>query len=440
MAEYDLFPRALSERYDPLRVLGRGGMGSVFEAEDRNLRRRVAIKVLSEGADLLRNGDRFQAEAWALARISHPSVVAVHDAGFADSAPYLVMELLDGSDLSDLVAGQLPLPAPTAMRIAHEVLSGLQAAHEQDVMHRDVKPANVRVTERGRVVLYDFGLARIAEERAITAPGDLLGTPRYMAPERIRGLPPLPTTDVYGVGACLHVMLTGRQPFGEALDVGVLVLRAAEGLPPLGAQAPTLPPGLVAAVDALCARDPADRPQTAAEAAALVLPWAGEPLALTGPFTQRTMALGSRAPARDPLVPAPPVGLPGLRTAPSPEYDWVTVDVGRTGDGPESPELPVLSESTTSLFRSRLTDRTATARQREAVALALRGSFREASEMLAGVLPFCQESLGAAHPTTLACQFWQAVCLARLGAARPALELFSHVTTHTGPGRDTTDA
>ncbi|MEV6583719.1 serine/threonine-protein kinase [Streptomyces sp. NPDC051582] len=450
MAGNDVFPAGLVHRYRPLDVLGRGGMGVVFEAEDTQLQRRVAVKLLSAFSTSLTQEmeQRFLREAIALARISHPGVVGIHDYGVDDAsgAPYLVMEVLDGVDLPVLAAGR-PLSAAAAVWIAVEMLGALEAAHRSGVLHRDVKPGNVRVSRDGHVVLYDFGLAVVAEEPRITETGvRLMGTVQYMAPERIGGLAPSAATDLYGVGACLHYMLTGSPPFGgRAVDLGVLVLRAAEGLPPLRERGLSLPDGLAEAVDVLCAADYRNRPAGAAAAAALLSPWAaGGKEQVVRLITRRLDAPPLAGHATGHAPPAPE----------QPEYDWRQVDVtdavphvpnAITGGAFPSPALPrarreaVLSEVTRNLVRSRMTERTALSRQREAVVLVQRGEFRQAARLLADVLAFCHESLGADHPTTLACQFWQAVCQARLGEAALALELFARVSAHHAQERDGSD-
>ncbi|MEK8173246.1 serine/threonine-protein kinase [Streptomyces sp. M19] len=168
-------------------------MGVVHEAADSALDRRVAVKILASAAEVRVEGvalERFRREAQALARIRHPNVVTVHDIGVHQGRPYLVMEFLDGVELQGLVDHLGPL-APDAVRwIASGMSAALGAAHEAGVLHRDVKPSNVRITRTGRVVLQDFGLARLVEEAAITRAGVLVGTPRYMAPEVIRASAP----------------------------------------------------------------------------------------------------------------------------------------------------------------------------------------------------------------------------------------------------------
>ncbi|WP_215018854.1 serine/threonine-protein kinase [Streptomyces sp. ISL-94] len=440
-------------------MLGRGGMGVVFAAEDTRLRRRVAVKVLSAvGASLPHEMQRrFVAEAIALARIRHRGVVGIHDSGFdtLSGTPYLVMEMLDGADLSVLgAAGALSVSA--ACWIAAETLDALDAAHKSGVLHRDVKPGNIRVSRTGHVVLYDFGLAVVTEQPRSTRGDDrLIGTPQYMAPERIEGLAPVEATDLYGVGACMHFMLTGRPPFeSDPEEFGALVLRAAKGVPSLRNRGlDHLPAGLVEAVDALCARDFRERPTDAVAAAALLRRWAD------GGRERVEQLISRHLLHRTPELPHP---------AELPEYDWNQVDVTdagarRTPDArsragllpapdedpwertlgrlPATAPAPVtLSEVTRKLVHSRLTESSALSRQREAVGLVLRGELQEAAQLLSGVTRFCEETLGPAHPTTLACQYWQAVCLARLGNAKKALELFARVSAHHGHGRGTADA
>ncbi|MFI8501827.1 protein kinase [Streptomyces sp. NPDC085524] len=453
-----VFPRGLAQRFTPVRLLGQGGMGTVFEAEDTDLRRRVAVKVLSTyGKVSERAAERFRAEARALARIRHPNVVGVYERGIDEDTPYLVMEFLDGSDVSELVRANGALPVGEACRIAADTLAGLGAAHREGVLHRDVKPANIRVTADGRVVLYDFGLARLTGEDALTATGsDLIGTPQYMAPERITGRTPQPASDVYGVGACLYFMLTGTNPFGDTGDLSVLLFRAVyEGVPSLRDAGPEFPSGLADAVHALTAPDPSARAASAAAAEALIRPWARaedlRPLDNHAAGQEIRPEDDDAFPDESPSgpFPSPPRAAPGpwpdddettpLPVTQVPEYDWHQVDV-RPADRPAPQSGSVaLSETTRGLVRSRMTGQTALSRQREAVGLIQRGRLNEAMDRLGGLGAFCAETLGDAHPTTLACHYWQAVCLARQGKAAQALELFARVSAHHGHGRGTED-
>ncbi|MFD9412172.1 protein kinase [Streptomyces sp. NPDC059989] len=451
-----VFPRGLAPRFEPVRLVGQGGMGAVFEAEDTKLQRRVAVKVLTAyGTVSEPAARRFESEARALGRITHPNVVSVYDTGIDEGTPWLTMEFLDGSDVSELVGSGGALSVGEACRIAADTLAGLGAAHHSGVLHRDVKPANIRVTANGRVVLYDFGLARLTGEVAHTSASDLLGTPQYMAPERIRGQLPEPASDVYGVGACLYFMLTGASPFGEAHHVDVLLNQIIrEGMPSLRDSPAAVPAGLAHAVDTLSARDVTARTPSAAAAEAMIRPWADEEdVTLNHDAAKLHLRpLDNHAAGRDagtlddhPSVPPVPTYPPTPWSldddaGEEPEYDWGQVDVLPAQDRARRTDHVNLSQSTRRLVRSRMTEQTALSRQREAVGLIQRGNLREAVDLLSGLDAFCAETLGPAHPTTLACQYWQAVCLARLGKAPQALELFARVSAHHGQGRGTEHA
>ena len=225
--------------------IGRGGMGRVFRARHLRLERPVAVKFLPpELADDPAFEARFAREARALALLSHPHVVGVHDFGTTDAGDsYLVMELVPGGTL----AGRLPLPVPEAARIAAEICDGLAYAHAKGIVHRDIKPENVLFGAEGQAKVADFGIARLSEptgpSQVLTRPSLVLGTPAYMAPEARAGVPPDPRMDVYAVGVLLAQMITGRLPDGD-LDA--------------------LPRPLAALVQRALAVDPRQRP-TAAE-------------------------------------------------------------------------------------------------------------------------------------------------------------------------------
>ncbi|MFF2807840.1 protein kinase [Streptomyces sp. NPDC058000] len=423
----------LDGRYRLVRLIGRGGMGAVHEAVDTALDRRVAVKRLlsaggpDAGATAL---TRFRREAQALARISHPGVVHVYDSGVHEGAPYIVMELLDGVGLAELVASREPLRPPVAAAIALEMLQALTAAHAAGVLHRDVKPTNVTVTRAGRVVLQDFGLARLAEEPAITQAGALLGTPQYMAPELIRGELPGPGADLYGLGTCLYLMLTGTPPLGTAaVDVGALVeLATGPGVPRLAGRAGSdVPEDLAGLVDALCRQDPGERPVGSRVEATLAS------FAAHGMDELRELIAGSVREQAVEFVYSPPA-----QDSSAPELlDWAAIP--QTEPAARDVHRPLtLSDGTRQLLLSSMTADNARSRQREAVNLVLRGDIQEAVRMLTAVAQVCASALGPDHPTTLTSQYWQAVCLARLGAGAEALELFSRVNAATEQrrGRD----
>ncbi|OIJ89388.1 serine/threonine-protein kinase [Streptomyces monashensis] len=415
----------IAGRYRRLRLLGRGGMGVVYEADDTRLDRRVAVKMLTAVEGLGEDNEaweRFVREARALARIDHPGVVTLYDSLVQNGTgtPYLVMQLLDGMSLADLISAVGRLPAPAVCAVGLGVADALIAAHEAGVLHRDLKPSNVGITRDGRVVLQDFGLARLAGEAAITRTGVVVGTPQFMAPETISGADPGPAADWYGLGACMYLMITGEMPFGGAAEVGTIVEQAlGAGIPRLGGRPEAGAAWLTSLVDELCEKDPARRPQDLKRIRSLL-----EGGAEGG--TEELVGLLNRE-VRDGAVRA--VFDAPARAEELPEYDWeqadTTLQAPEAGPGPFHPAT--LSDATRRIVLARMTARSALSRQREAANLVLRGQVREAAEMLSVVVQVCLSSLGPDHPTTLTSQYWQALCLARLGAGAEALDLLARV-------------
>lgn len=286
----------LADRYDLGSLLGRGGMGEVYEAFDRRLGREVAIKVLT--ADLAADGRflaRFRREARTVASLSHPGIVAVHDFGTDDATAFIVMELVRGTTLARVIAERGRLPADEAARIAADIAEALAYAHRRGVVHRDVSSGNVMVTPSGSVKVFDFGIARV-EPR--TATGDtaaltsLFGTAAYLPPEQARGERGDARSDVYGLGAVTYEALTGRPPFdGESAES--LVLSHVEAAPRhVAALAHGVPVALAAVVMRCLEKDPEDRWPGAEELAAAL----------------RRSIRAPRAPASVPALPAPPAG------------------------------------------------------------------------------------------------------------------------------------
>ena len=215
--------RLLADRYELGEVVGAGGVARVHRALDHHLQRDVAVKVLDD--DQARSADpagrdRFLREARSAARLQHPHLVTVYDAGEDAGELFLVMELIDGESLAALIARRAPLPVDEAVSIAVQILDGLSAVHADGVIHRDIKPANVLVDRAGRVHLTDFGIAKRLDEieENLTSSGMVVGTPSYLAPEQAVGGRLSVATDVYLVGLVLDEMLTGRRPSGSALD------------------------------------------------------------------------------------------------------------------------------------------------------------------------------------------------------------------------------
>ncbi|MFF8194378.1 protein kinase [Streptomyces bobili] len=422
-------PVLVAGRYRPVRFLGRGGMGVVYEAEDTRLDRRVAVKMLTAVEGLAGDSeawDRFRREARALARIDHPGVVTLYDSGVHDGTPYLVMQVLDGTTLAGLVSVAGRLPTAVVCTVAFGMAEALEAAHAAGVLHRDVKPTNVGITRSGRVVLQDFGLARLAGEAAITRTGALVGTPQFMAPEAMRGVLPERAADWYGLGVCMYLMITGELPFGPTVDFGAIMERAlGDGVPPLALSHWDCPEDLCELVDDLCRQDPALRRQDVETIRDVLLPLTyGGTEALAGLVTGRAREDAVRD-ARA-VQPFPEAADPGEDV---PEYLWdQSAVLPAPRDAPQDPFRPAtLSATTRRIVLGSMTPQSALSRQREAVNLVQRGQLQEAAQMLAVVVPVCLSTLGPDHPTTLTSQYWHAVCLARLDAGRDAIDLFSRV-------------
>ncbi|MBD0671438.1 serine/threonine-protein kinase [Streptomyces sp. CBMA156] len=261
--------RLLAGRYELGERLGRGGMGTVWRAWDRMLDREVAVKELTVNhlpeEDLQILHTRMKREASAAARIKHPGVITVHDVLEQDGRPWIVMELVDGRSLADVISQDGTLQPRAAAEVGSQVLAALHRGHQLGVLHRDVKPANV-LLERGtgRVVLLDFGIAKYEGSTELTRPGDLVGSPDYLAPERAQGERPGPASDLWGLGATLYAAVEGQSPFRRDSPISTLAAVVDEPLPESRRAGPLGP-----VLSALMAKDPAERP-TADEASRML--------------------------------------------------------------------------------------------------------------------------------------------------------------------------
>src|SRR5580693_2928327 len=256
----------LAGRYRVQRLLGKGGMGAVYLADDEVLHELVALKVISSAfsADEAALIARFRREASAARKVSSPYVIRIHDLGEArPGLLYLSMEYFQGRTLTELIAQRGVVPIKDVQDILQQVCTGLEAAHHAGVIHRDLKPGNVLVGERGAVKLIDFGLATTLVGDNLTATGAILGTPHYMAPEQVRGKPVDARSDVYSLGALAYHLVTGRPPFtGEnAIAVGFAHVSETPDAPRTLRR--DCPPALDAAILAALAKNPADRPASA---------------------------------------------------------------------------------------------------------------------------------------------------------------------------------
>ncbi len=252
-------------RYRIIRRLGSGGMARVFLAEDVDLHRQVAIKVLSDRySDDATFVERFAREARAAAGLSQQNIVAIYDRGRADGSYYIAMEFLDGDTLKDVIGREGPLPPRRAIEVTLQLLAALRFAHRRDVIHRDVKPHNVMVLRDGRVKVTDFGIAR-AGDSDMTEAGSIVGTAQYLSPEQARGQEVGPESDLYSVGVVLYEMLTGRVPFAGDSAVAVAMKHVQERPMPPRQVLPSIPPGLEQIVLRAMEKDPARRYQSADE-------------------------------------------------------------------------------------------------------------------------------------------------------------------------------
>jgi serine/threonine-protein kinase len=323
----------ISDRYQLGERLGSGGMSSVYKATDRVLERTVAVKILAEHlSDDDKFVARFRREALAVAKLIHPNIVQVYDTGVDSERHYIVMEYVEGRSCAQLLQARGPLGAETAVEVGAQACAGLEYAHRQGIIHRDVKPGNLMVIggpagRRGRgsahdpptgemtVKLTDFGIARAAEQTRLTQVGSVVGTAAYLAPEQARGEEATPASDVYALGVVIYQLLTGRLPWeGSTLSELAIRRESERPLPPTSYD-PTVPQTLSTAVLRSLEGDAARRYSTARQLAiALRAGLSGqEPpgadadaptRALAGDSTDATRRLSPAAPPR--RAPAPP--------------------------------------------------------------------------------------------------------------------------------------
>ena len=261
----------VDERYRVTRRLARGGMATVYIAQDERLDRPVALKVmhphLADSEDFVA---RFRREARSAARIVHPGVVSVFDQGVVTGQGFLVMELIDGTNLRQLLRAQGAFTIPQALRYTTDILEALRAAHRVGVIHRDVKPENILVPTDGPAKVTDFGLARAASEVSMSSTGNMLGTVAYIAPEIATTAQADARSDIYSVGIMLYEMLTGSVPWAGESPLQIATHHVSDNVPSPSEAQPWIPREIDDLVAALTARDPASRPADASDAIDLV--------------------------------------------------------------------------------------------------------------------------------------------------------------------------
>src|SRR5213593_1597459 len=245
-------------------LIGEGAMGTVWKAYDSVIRRYVALKLLSRAGRSTDAQERLLREARAAGALQHPNIVTIYDLGEADGQLFIAMELVDGRDLSTLIALSEPLPLERKLDLVIEVLQGLSYAHERGVIHRDIKPSNVRIASDGSVKIMDFGIARL-QSAEVTGSGAIVGTPTYMAPEQITNGAITPATDLFAVGCLLYELLSFRKPFEGETVHGVLYQVLTTDPKPLRTTAPSIPAALERVVGKALNKVPEDRYGSARE-------------------------------------------------------------------------------------------------------------------------------------------------------------------------------
>ncbi|MCW6003757.1 serine/threonine protein kinase [Micromonospora sp. CPCC 205371] len=296
----------IGDRYELTYPIARGGMGEVWAGYDANLERSVAVKFLRR--ELLADDERevavkrFMREARVTARLDHPGVPTIHDVGSYDRNVYVVMQLVPGIVLADLIAERVQLPVPWAAAIGAQVCSVLATAHAASLVHRDLKPQNIMVTPAGQVKVLDFGVAALLESAEIsrlTASGQTLGTPAYIAPEQVQNETVGPRADLYALGCVLFETLTGSPPYPADSPVAIVHRHLYDPIPSVVDHRPDAPDDLARLIASLMAKNPDRRPRSAAQVYEAMLPLATMDIETDGQGHDPT------APCRRPLGPLP---------------------------------------------------------------------------------------------------------------------------------------
>ena len=255
--------RVLDGRYALETLVGSGGMADVYRAKDQLLERTIAVKVLHQQYENDKEFiERFQREAKAAARITHPNIVNVYDVGVAEGRHYIVMEYVPGRTLKERIKEEGPVPAAEALHIARQIAGALAQAHANNLVHCDIKPHNILVMPDGNVKVADFGIARAVTESTMTYNDNIMGSVHYFSPEQARGTIITPKSDVYSLGVVLYEMLTGRIPFDGNTAVSIARKHLEEEPQPIHALVPNIPPVVEALVTRMMAKDPALRPDS----------------------------------------------------------------------------------------------------------------------------------------------------------------------------------
>ncbi|MFR9725073.1 protein kinase domain-containing protein [Streptomyces sp. MS19] len=414
-------------RYHLLELIGRGGMGEVWRARDEALDRKVAVKCLKpvgprqEEPFLRTLRERFRREARVAAALQHRGVTVVHDFGEYDGVLFLVMELLDGSNLSELLAGRdgTPLPVPDIADIAEQVAVALAYTHEQGIVHRDLKPANIMRLTDGTVKICDFGIARLADSMGLTSKltsvGMAMGTPHYMSPEQIAGVDVDHRSDLYSLGCVLYEITTGAPPFDLGDPWSILIGHRDTPPEPPSVRRPDLPAELDAFILTLLAKDPDDRPDDASQLAKALRPVSHPPA--PAPWVPHQQRPAERLPA----------WTRGMRAGSRASGSWATRlpppdrSAGLTGQW--TGMVPTLVRPAPAAVRGQGREYLALleSHHRAALDLGRQGRWQEAYDVHRAVAGAREQALGPEDPATLAAHAAAYHALGRLGRWEEAL-------------------
>src|SRR5580704_12248902 len=287
----------LGGRYEILQLLGEGGMGAVYKARDRELDRFVALKLIRP--ELAANPSilaRFKQELLLSREVTHKNVIRIFDLGDADGVKFITMEFVEGQDLRSLIQEKNKVPPEEAVELMQQVCRALEAAHTLGIIHRDLKPQNIMLDQTGRILVMDFGLARMVEGDGMTQTGALVGTMEYMSPEQALGKDLDQRSDLYSMGLILYELLTGKMPFKAESAVASLIKRNQEQAVPVSDHDGTIPRALSNIVSKCLERDPALRYQTATEFLQDLEVWQGKRAAATLRFPTSEKPWGQTVP------------------------------------------------------------------------------------------------------------------------------------------------
>ncbi|RPE43306.1 serine/threonine protein kinase [Streptomyces sp. Ag109_O5-1] len=424
--------RVVAGRYELSTLIGQGGMGQVWTAYDRRLDRRVAVKLLRPdkvaGAEAEELRRRFLRECRVTAQVDHPGLVTVHDAGSEGEELFLVMQFVDGADLSDHLAEHDPYPWQWAVAVAAQLCAVLSAVHAVPIVHRDLKPRNVMVKQDGTVTVLDLGVASVmdTDTTRLTHTGSPIGSPAYMAPEQAMGGAVGPYTDVYALGVLLHELLSGEVPFAGSTALGVLHRHLYEPPVPVRRIRPEVPEPLESLVLRLLAKDPQHRPASAQEVyedLASLLPArgtpSGAPLDPTRPFLRPHAPWPDRA-----RTPAPQPAAPVAAVPDRPDVAAAVDEVKRLlGEGRITQAVDILG-AILPVAADQHGERSTvvrTLRKQYAATLMDDGQYRRALPELRRLADERAAEAGQADPQVLRFRYETAQCLEQLGEPAAAL-------------------